>query len=170
MLGGITGCALAKNLWLAKYQKQTKQLVNIRCERDLLYTWLLLEEKNIAVAEFFEIHGFQKIAIMGMNPIARRFFDALQRADRTISIEYGVEAENLGAVHETLTVYRLKDDPLPPVDCIVICDLKQVQKKRRLVQREFSGEVVTLNQVMVWLLKQHHIEPRDGAVSGWPFD
>lgn len=168
LLGTVAGGALVKKLWLTKYQEQARHLVSAEAERDLLYTWLLLEIRGVLLTEYFEVRGCQKLAVLGMGRIGRRFVETVREDAGPISVEYGIEADVLGAVHEELTIYRLTDDPLPAADCVVVCDLERVPEKLAALRREFSGEIVTLSHVMAWLLKRHGIEPRDGAIDGWP--
>lgn len=170
LLGAAAGGALARKLWLAKYRTQGKRLAAAEAECALLYTWLLLEEKGVPLTEFFEARGCQRLAVLGMGRIGRRFVEAVGRNGGRTCVAYGIEADLLGAVHEKLEVYRLPDDPLPPADCAVVCDLERVPEKLAALRREFSGEAVTLAQVMSWLLERHGIGPRDGAMEGWPFD
>lgn len=167
LAGAVGGGALVKKLWLEKYREQASALVTAVRERDLLYTWVLLKEKGVDLAEYFIAHDLKTIAILGMNRIGRRLYDELWDHNG-LGIVFGVEAESLGAVHETLTVYRLGDDPLPGADCMVVCDLYWSEKKMQTARREYSGKIVSLVEIMVWLLERHHIEPRDGAIPGWP--
>jgi len=167
LAGSVAGGALVKKLWLAKYREQTAALTSAERERDLLYTWLLLKEKDVELKEYFSAHRLKTVAILGMNHVGRRLYEELQGQDE-LRIVYGVEAERFGAVHETLTVYRLGDDPLPPADCVVICDLEQTAEKAEAVRREFSGKVVTLAELLSELLARHDIGPRNGAIAGWP--
>jgi len=166
-VGGVLGGCLVKNLWLAKYRSQRAELETASRERDLLYSWLLLKEKGVNLTEYFEAHGLKTVAILSLNRIGRRFYDELNGHDNVCAM-YGVEAENFGAVHEMMMVYRLGDDPLPPADCLVICDLEQVSSKREAAKHEFLGEIVTLTEILEWILKEHQIRPRDGAIEGWP--
>lgn len=168
LLGGAVAGALVKKLWLSKYQKQAQRLAGAEAERDLLYTWLLLKQKEVPLTEFFKAQGSQRLAVLGMGRIGRRFVEEVRKDAGPVSVEYGIEADVLGAVHEELAIYRLMDDPLPAADCMVVCDLEGTAEKVATVRREFSGEVVTLAHVMAWLLKRHGIESRDGAIDGWP--
>lgn len=166
-LGALAGGALVKTVWLEKYQTQKKELMESNEERDLLYTWLLLEQKGANPGEYFAAHGFGTMGIMGMNREGRRLYETL-RGREDVSAAYAVELDNPSAVHEHMTVCRLGDDPLPPADCIVICDLTHVPEKREALRREFVGEIVTLAEVLAWLLEAHQVKPWDGAIKGWP--
>ena len=166
LAGAAAGGMLVKKVWLEKYQGRKKELEAAGGEGDLLYTWLLLEQRHVELEEYFTAHGYRTAAILGMNREGRRLFDALQGGGVTAA--YAVEIDNLAAVHEVLTVYRLGDDPLPPADCMVVCDLEGVPEKLAAAKGEFSGAVVTLAQVLAWLLERHKIMPWDGAVRGWP--
>lgn len=166
-LSGAACGTLVKKLWLAKYREQSVTLASAERERDLLYTWLLLEEKGIGAEEYFLAHDIRSAAVLGMNRVGRLFIDALRKCE-TVRVLYGVEADNPSAVHETLTVYRLGDDPLPAADGLLICDLEKVPEKAELARREFSGKIMTLTDLLAWLLEQHGVEPRDGAIAGWP--
>ena len=153
LLGAAAGGALVKKLWLEKYRRQKAELNLAKQERDLLHTWLLLEQCGVQARRFFDAHGWQSIAVFGMGRTGRRLADAL--GDMAA---YGVELDNFGAVHGRLTVYRLGDDPLPPADCMVICDMDRIGEKRAAAQKEFPNDIVTLSEVLAWLS-----ERRDAA-------
>lgn len=167
LAGAVSGGALVKKVWLDKYRKQKRELNAAGPERDLLYTWLLLEQKGADLTEYFSAHGYKTASILGMNREGRRLFDALKKSEE-ISVVFGAEIDNFAAVHETLTVYRVGDDPLPEADCMVICDLEQVPEKIAAVKKEFRGNVVTLAQVLAWLLERYEDKSWDGAIKGWP--
>ncbi len=150
LLGAATGGALVKKLWLKKYRQQKMELDLAERERDMLHTWLLLEQRGVQVTEYFETRSYKRIAIFGMGRTGRCLVDAL--GDMAA---YGVEQDDLGAVHERLTVYRLGDDPLPPADCMVICDLERIEEKTSAAQKGFPNEIVTLSEILAWLLERH---------------
>lgn len=149
LLGAAAGGALVKKLWLEKYRQQKVELSLVERERDLLHTWLLLEQRGVQVRKFFDAHGCPNVVVFGMGRMGCRVADAL--GDMAA---YGVELDNFGAVHERLTVYRLGDDPLPQADCMVICDMDRIEEKRAAAQREFSNDIVTLSEVLTWLSEQ----------------
>lgn len=167
LAGAVAGGVLVKKVWLEKYRKQKDELNAAGRERDLIYTWLLLEQKGANLAEYFSVHGYKMVAILGMNRDGRRLIDALKKSEE-ISVVFGAEIDNFAAVHETLTVYRVGDDPLPEADCMVVCDLERIPEKIVAVKKEFRGDVVTLAQVLAWQLERHEIRPWDGAIKGWP--
>lgn len=167
LAGAAAGGMVVKKVWLAKYHKQKDELNTADQERDLLYTWLLLEQKGVGLEEYFSAHGYKTTAILGMNREGRRLFDALEKSGK-VSVIFGAEIDNFAAVHETLTVYRVGDDPLPEADCMVACDLERVPEKIEAAKKEFRGDIVTLAQVLAWLLERHEIKPWDGAIKGWP--
>ena len=166
-IGMVAGGALVKHVWLEKYRQQKKELTASNQERDLLYTWLLLEQRGVGPWEYFTAHGFKTIGIMGMNRVGRRFFDALQGHEEVTAV-YALELDHFNAVHEHMIVYRLGEDSLPPADCIVICDLAGIPEKVEMIQKDFNGGIVTLYKVLAWLLEYHQIKPWDGALKGWP--
>lgn len=165
--GAVAGGAVVKKLWSTKYREQADQLARVERERDLVYSWLLLKERGVELAEYFFAHGFRTVSIFGMDRIGRRLFDELWGREG-VSAVFGVELDNPGAVHQFMTVYRLGDDPLPEADCMVVCALEKEAEKAELARREFGGAVVSILEVIAWLLEQHHIESRDGAIPGWP--
>lgn len=167
LAGAVAGGALVKKVWLEKYRKQKQELNATGRERDLLYTWLLLEQKGVNLAEYFSAHRYKTVAIFGMSREGRRLFDTLKKSEE-ISVIFGAEIDNFAAVHETLAVYRVGDDPLPEVDCMVVCDLERVPEKIAAVKNDFRGDVVTLAQILSWLLEHHEIRPWGGAIKGWP--
>lgn len=147
----IFGCAtvsgsFVKKLWEEKYKKQRNELSTSKNECGLLYKWLQLSQKGMKLSEYFSTNSFSKVAVFGMNREGRLVIEDL--GDLAV---YGVEKENLGAVHERLMVYRLGDDPLPPADCMVLCSLDGLSEKLRLIQKEFPGKLLTLEQVLTWL-------------------
>lgn len=169
LVGAVGGGILVKKVWLDKYRRQKDELKVADQERDLLYTWLLVEQKGVGLEEYFSAHGYKTAAILGMNQEGRRLFDALKE-NGEVSVIFGAEIDNFAAVHETLTVYRVGDDPLPEADCMVVCDLAQVSEKVEVAKKEFQGDIVTLAQVLAWLLERHGIKTWDGAIKGWPLE
>lgn len=150
LLGAAAGGALVKKLWLEKYRQQKAELDCAEQERDLLHTWLLLEQHGVPVREFLDAHGYQNAAVFGMGRTGRRLADALGGM-----AAYGVELDHFGAVHERLAVCRLGDDPLPQADCMVVCDMDRTEEKRAAAQKEFPNDIVTLPEVLTWLSEQH---------------
>jgi len=157
LLGAIGGGALVKKLWLEKYRRQKEELMEVSRERDLLYTWLKLKQNNVRLSEYFIEHNMQSAAVLGMGREGRYFLDELAK-EKEITTAYGVEADYLGSVHETLIVYRLGEDTLPPADCLVVCDLNQTDEKMTMAQNEFSGKIMTLEEIFIWLNDRHGIK------------
>lgn len=149
LLGAVSGGVLVKKVWLDKYRRQKSELNMTGRERDLLHTWLLLEQKGVGLEDYFSAHGYKTVSILGMNREGRRLFDALKKSEE-ISVVFGAEIDNFAAVHETLTVYRVGEDPLPEADCMVVCDLERVPEKVEAAKKEFQGDIVTLTQVLAW--------------------
>lgn len=162
-VGSVAGGALAKKVWRDKYHAQKTELETVERERDVTYIWLMLELRGIRLTDYFEAHGLKTVAVFGMGRIGRRAAEELGE-----HVTYGVEAENFAAVHERFLVYRLGDDLLPPADCMLLCDLERVPEKLAVAREEFSADIVTLAEVLQWLLKEHKLEPRDGAIANWP--
>lgn len=147
--GAVAGGALVKKLWLAKYKEQKETLRLAERAQDLLRQWLALERRGGTCAEYFTSRGFHKVAVFGMNWLGRQLADSLGEL-----AVYGVELDNPNAVHARLTVYRLGDDPLPPADCMVVCDLDWTEEKLALARREFQGQIVALSDVLEQLAKR----------------
>lgn len=145
LVGAFAGGTFVKKLWREKYKQQRTELLSFQQEADLLYTWLSLVQTNRKLTEYFLAHNFCKVAVFGMTRVGRLAVEAL--GDMVV---YGVEGENLGVAHERLTVYRLRDDPLPPADCMLICT-KWDEEAETNVRAEYSGEIVSLEEVLRWL-------------------
>lgn len=147
--GAIAGGILVKRVWLDKYHAQNERLVTAENERDLLYDWLLMQKSGRRLTEYFDKKSIERIAIFGMNRFGRMAIDELGKR-----AAYGVEMDNFAAVHEHLAVYRLGDDPLPEADAILLCDISKIGGKTEAIQREFSGPVVALPEVLSWMLRE----------------
>ena len=107
-----------------------------------IYNRLLLDiyqnSEGLSAVEYLKARlertGIRRVGFYG-SPAASssaffsRYFSSHSFFTNILSTAYGVEIENLSAVHEHMEVYRLGDDPLPPADCMVICDLNRVQEK-----------------------------------------
>lgn len=155
-IGAIAGGALVKRLWLGKYRKQKAELINVSHERELLHELLKLKQNGVQLSEYFTENKLQSVAVLGMGREGRYLLDELAK-EKAVSPAYGVEADYFGSVHETLIVYRLGEDELPPADCLVVCDLNRTDDKASASQREFSGEIIVLEEVVNWLMNRHEI-------------
>nr|WP_290462898.1 hypothetical protein [Acutalibacter muris] len=156
LAGAIAGGALVKKLWLEKYRKQKAELGAVFQEREILYKMLQVKQNHARFSEYFEAHNLSTVAVLGMGREGRFLIDELAKEGK-VTPAYGVEADYFGAVHETLTVYRLGEDKLPPVDCLVVCDLNHTEDKAAAAKREFSGKIVTLVEILDWLMEKHGI-------------
>lgn len=161
LAGAIAGGKLVKRVWLDKYRNQKRKLSSSNEESDLLYSWLQLKEHGVRFSEYFVEKGFHSVAVLGMGREGRLFLNVLAHEGKIIPA-YGVEMDYLGAVHESLVVYRLGDDPLPEADCLVVCDLVCTEEKLDAVRKEFPSEIVTLEQVLDWLMEKHNVKRWQG--------
>jgi len=144
LLGAVTGGAVVKKLWLEKYREQKAELQTSKEESDLLYTWLRFDQNKKNLNELLKAQGYNSVSIFGMGREGRLLADVLGD-----TVSYGVELDNPNAVHERFTVYRLVDDPLPPADCMIACDLERVEEKIDAAKKEFNGDILTLQEVLV---------------------
>ena len=101
--------------------------------------------------------------------LTNRRFDGRILAGDEILVQLEKEAvrtkepvDYLGSVHETLTVYRLGEDALPPADCLLVCDLNRTEEKAARAEREFPAEILALNDLISWLMEKHSIKPWRG--------
>lgn len=156
--GGVAGGRLVKKLWLDKYRKQKAELAEASHERELLHFLLKLKQNGVEFSEYFAEHNLQSVAVLGMGREGRYLLDELAR-EKKVSTAYGVEADYLGSVHETLTVYRLGEDELPAADCLVVCDLVWTEEKSAMAGKEFLGKVVMLEEVLEWQMDRHDVKP-----------
>ena len=53
LAGAVAGGVLVKKVWLEKYRRQKGELDVVSRERDLLHTWLLLEQKGVKLEDYF---------------------------------------------------------------------------------------------------------------------
>lgn len=59
MAGSFAGGALVKRVWLNKYHAQKDELAEAQRQRDLLYTWLLLEMRGARLCVDGRRNGWQ---------------------------------------------------------------------------------------------------------------
>lgn len=161
LVGAIAGGTLVKRVWLEKYRKQKAELIYTKEERELLYNWLQLREKGIRLTEYFVEKGYRSLAVLGMGREGCLFLKEIFR-EGEIAPAYGVEVDHLGAVHESLVVYRLGDDPLPSADCLIVCDFVQTKEKMGITESEFPGEIISLAQLINWLMEKHNVDHWQG--------
>lgn len=169
--GAVLGAGLARRLWRKKYRLQGMALENAMRERGTFYTWLLLCEHKADFAAYLEARGHRNIAVLGMTPAGRRLVSALEGAE-TVNVVCGVERNELGAVHERLPVYRLPDDALPPVDCVIVCETCdacgwQACRTALLQALPESCAVLSLYEMLQEMLEEAGVTYRDGALRDW---
>ena len=161
IFGAVCGGSLVRKLWLEKHRKQKAELSAVCHERELLYNLLKLKQNHVSFSEYFTAHGMQTVAVLGMGREGRYLLDELAKEKGAVPV-YGVEADYLGSVHETLTVYRLGEDALPSADCLVVCDLNRTEDKMVRAEREFPAEVLVLEDIVHWLMEKHKIRTWQG--------
>jgi hypothetical protein len=156
---------LVKRLWKQKFNEEHQ--INNRNEKmsQLYYHWLLLKLKNIKLDQFFVQKGYQNIAVMDLSPQGRRLIDELAGTD--VTIRYAIERDNLAAIHETLEVLRLHDDPLPAVDAVVICSLHNYSSLSKEIAEELDSQcpIFAIETVIAETMELNGLHPRDGVLS-----
>jgi len=143
LLGAAAGGTVVKKLWLEKYREQKAELQISKQKCDVLYAWLHFTQSKKNLNELLKAQGYDCVSIFGMGREGRLLADVLGDM-----VSYGVELDNPNAVHERFTVYRLGDDPLPPADCMIVCDLERIQEKIDIAKKEFDGSILTLQEVL----------------------
>ncbi len=83
----------------------------------LLDRWLWLKLQDKGIKEFFELKGYQKIAIYGFGEIGNRLYEELSRTS-DVRVIYVIDS-NADKKRSHLKVYK-PQDALPEVDVIVV--------------------------------------------------
>lgn len=82
-------------------------------------------------------------------------------------MSYAIEKDNPAAVHENLEVLRLYDDPLPAVDAVVVCSLRNYSSLCKELTEELGIQcpVFAIETVIAETMKLNDLHPRDGVLN-----
>ena len=111
LAGAVAGGVLVKKVWLKKYRRQKGELDAVSRERDLLHTWLLLEQKGKDLWETLARPG-KKLrpgsrVVFGDGLLVGEVTDTLEGGNRLVRFRY--EGDSFFAVLD-----RIGQMPLPP--------------------------------------------------------
>lgn len=169
--GVICGGLCMKRVWKKKHAEVLLHSAGQQKQQEAYYHWLLIRQKGGNLEQYFVQNQLQNLAVYAMESLGRRFCDEL-RGSETVRLRYAIEQDNPSAVHETLEVLRLRDDPLPAVDAVVICALEgteAIEQDLRAVYGEHC-KTITIEEAIAGMISLMELHPRDGVLKDTIFD
>lgn len=147
MIGGILGILISGNALLAEVKKQ-HGLSDKYLALYLLYDrWLLMKQTGRSVKEYFESHGYNRVAIYGMGKIGIRFFQEL--------VQEGVEV--LYVIDRNASQIKLNieclspEDNLPEVDVIIVTVIDDCERISKYIGNKTQCVIVSLEDIILKL-------------------
>lgn len=121
-----------------------KQVDRYRGYWVLLDKWLLLKERNVHFAQYFQRYRIEKIAIYGMGMMGRHLYEELKESD--VEVCYGIDQQGQLLSNEIL-IYKPEDD-WPKVDAVVVAVTYGYEELVSRLQLKHIGKVMLLNDVI----------------------
>lgn len=123
-------------------------------EMMLLYDyWMSLKINNRNLAQYFEIKGYYKVAVYGMNYLGSRFCDELEKSK--IRVLFGIDKEARGIEH-TIPIYEMEEavNYMHSVDVIVVTAISFYKEIALDIKARYEIPVISLKDVIVELCNE----------------
>lgn len=113
--GAATGYYVADKNKKEELDKKQQRIDKFVGYFNILDAWMSLKEQNIALSEYFEECGYEKIAIYGWGKMGKHLYEELK--DSKVEVVYAIDRNAIG--NTDLKVYNINDS-LPEVDAVIV--------------------------------------------------
>lgn len=140
--GGLAGAGAIKRISdgkIADIQKMSEKHLALFLMMD---RWVKVKQEGKNLAQYFEQHGYKKIAIYGMSYAGETLVDELKGSG--IEIAYGIDQKEKFTYIDVITI----DEPLPEVDVIVVTAITFFDEIAGKLKEKISYPIVSLEDVL----------------------
>lgn len=114
----------------------------------LLDNWMILLEKKSNIAEYFCKRNIKEIAVYGYGSVGRHLVTQLLKSD--VNVKYVID-KRVGDKENGIERY-LPTDKIPEVEAIVVTPVAEYQEIEEKLQRRFSGEIISVEDIVYDML------------------
>lgn len=105
--------------------------------------WARVKQKNKCISEYFQLHGYKRIAVYGMGDIGVLFVKELENSG--IDIVYGIDRNiHIGG---SVKIYH-PDDTLPDVDAVVVTAVAYFDKIEEMLSKKMECPVLSIEDIV----------------------
>lgn len=124
--------------------KEVKNKNKFKSYYELLEQWVLIKQRGKNLQEYFNQHGYKKIAIYGMGNLGKRLMEELYLSD--VSISYIVDRVFVVDNKEIKVVHP--QDVFENVDVIVVTAVNEYGIIRDELQKKVNFDIISLDEVV----------------------
>lgn len=117
-----------------------KNLMSFR----VMNQWVKIKQKGKNLSEYFELAGYEKIAIYGMGYIGETLLSELR--DTKTEVLYGID-QNADTIYANVDVLTLKDD-LQKVDVVVVTVVNSFEAISKNIIKKINCPVISIIDVV----------------------
>ncbi len=110
----------------------------------ILVHWLEIKQENRSLVEYFEKHGYTRIAIYGMKELGERLYDELKGS--SVQVVYCID-RNADELYCEVPAYR-PDDELEKVDAVVVTAVIYYEEIRGTLKPKFDCPIINLEDIV----------------------
>lgn len=142
-VGAIGGIAF-KTFYKKGKNKTDDKVYKFKLYYNVLNQWLMNKQEGKSVSEYFEVNGYDTIAIYGMGELGCRLYEELKNSN--INIAYAIDKE-AGSPYSNIEVYSLEDD-LQPVDVIIVSAIFAFDQIKKELKKKVDCPIISLEDVI----------------------
>lgn len=144
IIGSLLGIALTekknKKCVMKELLTSNKNLMSFR----VMNQWVKIKQKGKNLSEYFELAGYEKIAIYGMGYIGETLLSELR--DTKTEVLYGID-QNADTIYANVDVLTLKDD-LQKVDVVVVTVVNSFEAISKNIIKKINCPVISIIDVV----------------------
>ncbi|SEA10710.1 Glycosyltransferase WbsX [Pseudobutyrivibrio sp. ACV-2] len=130
-------------------EKVEKTITQYRSYWKIFDKWMMLKERGVSTAEYFERKGVKRIAVYGLGMLGTHFLMDLEGS--SITIEYGIDGKG-EAIKKSFPVYTLQND-LPEVDMVVVSVTYDYVNIKQSLEEKGIKKIISLDTVIGSLIE-----------------
>ena len=144
ILGCVAGVLISGNAMIAEIRKE-KSFVSKQLAYCKLYDrWLEIKAREGYLKKYFEIEGYQSVAIYGMGQIGKRLY--MELLQEKVNVLYVIDRRKIQLECEVPCLSP--DSAFPDVDVIVvtaICDYYEIKKT---LEKKNTCPIISLEEII----------------------
>ncbi|MEF9997862.1 MAG: hypothetical protein RR717_02185 [Lachnospiraceae bacterium] len=148
IIGAIGGYFAGGMLNKGAVERASSELEKFKDYFLFMNQWLMLRNDGQSLKEYFEHHGYKKIAIYGFAEMGNRLYEELEDTD--IEVLYAID-QNADTMYADIQVVTLEQE-LKKVDAVVITALRSFDAIADQIRPRLNCDLISLEEVVYELL------------------
>lgn len=144
LTGAIIGAGAVGKI-MSRKSEESKAMSDKHLELfRMMNQWVRIKQENKNLAEYFERHGFYRVAVYGMSYAGETLVDELKNTK--IEVAYGID-RNADSIYSEVELFTGADE-LGVVDAVVVTAITRFDEIKENLRGKVNCQIISLEDVI----------------------